>query len=304
MSALHHGLVYGLKVAAPFALPGPDYDGSPEVIIEEHACPASLIGAVEANHHLQITDEACLIQVSKMGRVLVRRDGRITLDCLTGLPLEWKLTLALGSGLGTYLHMIGRIPLHGMAWVANGKATMVLGRSGTGKSTVAAAMLQCGHKLLSDDVIPTSHIQGRAPVAYPAHRRFKLSPVLLRALEVDTRPLLKVLPGSDKMAWSIPADAFNPEPTPISRCIILLPERSGTTQVALKPLIKLEALRRLKRQVYRPKLVTALGHQNQLFILAHQLATQATVETCQLPDLNLFQSFHHYANALDEKFGS
>ncbi len=302
MSTRHHGLIYGLKVAAPFALPGPAYAGPPDVVIEEHACPDHLEDALEVSAHLQINAQSCLTRVPAMGSVLIERNGRIVIDCPQNMPHAWKLTLALGSGLGTYLHMIGRIPLHGMAWVENGNATLVLGRSGTGKSTLATAMLHCGHKLLSDDVIPFGYDPGNSPIAYPAHQRFKLSPTLLGALGVDIQPLTQVLPESEKLAWCIPNRAFHAEPVPISRCIILLPTRSDTAQVALQPLTGLNALQRLKKQVYRPQLVSRLGHQNQLFALAHQLATKATIEVCQLPDLNKFGTFDQYARALDNGF--
>ncbi len=299
---MHHGLIYGLKVAAPFALPGPAYAGPPDVVIEEHACPDHLEDALEVNAHLQINAQACLTRVPAMGSVLIERSGRIVIDCPQDMPQAWKLTLALGSGLGTYLHMIGRIPLHGMAWVENGNATLVLGRSGTGKSTLAAAMLHCGHTLLSDDVIPVGFDQNSPPTAYPAHRRFKLSPTLLSALGVDIQTLSKVLPGSEKRAWSIPTSGFHSKPVPISRCIILLPARSATAQVAIQPVAGLNALQRLKRQVYRPQLIAALGQQSQLFALAHQLGTQATLEACQLPDMNSFGSFAQYARAIDDEF--
>lgn len=303
MNTLHQGLIYGLKVAAPFALPGPAYAGPPDVVIEEDVCPDYLEDALEVNAYLQINAQACLTRVPAMGSVLIERSGRIVIDCPQNMPQAWKLTLALGSGLGSYLHMIGRIPLHGMAWVTNGSATLVLGRSGTGKSTLAAAMLHCGHTLLSDDVIPVGYDQGNSPIAYPAHQRFKLSPNLLGTLGIDIQPLTQVLPESDKLAWCIPDSAFHAEPVSVSRCIILLPSRSNTAQVELQPLTGLNALHRLKRQVYRPQLITRLGHQNQLFALTHQLATKATIEVCQLPDLSSFDGFTQYAQALEDGFG-
>ena len=299
MSAIHRHTLYGLRVAAPFTLPGPAYDGVPEVIIEEGTCPDALDNPLQSNERLQIAAHACLIKVPSMGKVLIERRGRLVIDCPDNLPHAWKLTLALGSGLGVYLHMIGRLPLHGMAWRQNGSATLVLGRSGTGKSTLAAAMLHCGHTLLTDDVIPVGYDAGSHPIAYPAHQRFKLSPLLLGALGVDTRSLPSVLPGSDKLAWCIPDQTFHAEPERISRCIILLPTRSDTAQVTLRRLTGLNALQRMKKQVYRPQWITHLEHQHQLFALAHQLATKAAIEVCQLPDLNNFGKFDQYARTLE-----
>lgn len=302
MSAIHRHTLYGLRVAAPFTLPGPAYDGVPEVIIEEGSCPEALDNPLQSNERLQIAAHACLIKVPSMGNVLIERRGRIVIDCPDNLPHAWKLTLALGSGLGIYLHMIGRLPLHGMAWRQNGSATLVLGRSGTGKSTLAAAMLHCGHTLLSDDVVPISLNLDHTAIAHPAHRRFKLSPALLNALGVDIHPLQHVLPGSDKLAWSIPDDKFHSEPASVSRCIILLPERQASQQLVLQPVKSLAALQRLKRQVYRPQLVKKLGQENQLFGMVHQIATQANVYLCSLPDLRQFNSFAHYANTLNSGF--
>jgi serine kinase of HPr protein (carbohydrate metabolism regulator) len=49
----------------------------------------------------------------------------------------------------------------------NGKAVLVCGGSGAGKSTVAAALVQRGYPLVTDDVCAVSPSGTAAPVVHP-----------------------------------------------------------------------------------------------------------------------------------------
>lgn len=234
--------------------------------------------------------------------MLIEGTTAVTLDCPKDLPAAWKTTFALGSALGVLLHLRGNLPLHGTAWVANGEATLVLGQSGRGKSTLAAAMLLNGYRLLTDDIIPTQLRHGQPPIAHPAHPRFKLSKPLLGELGIPIEGLESVLPNSDKLAWKIPSAAFSSNAAPITRCFLLTPRRSTSKAVELSPVSGPDALLRLRRQVYRPGLIKPLNHQQELFQLSLQLASVPQVSLCSLPEISAFESFYGYADAIHRGF--
>ena len=85
---------------------------------------------------------------------LVLPDGR----CITYNPLPQASpaafeTYLLGHVLSYSLLKLGYEVLHVTAVVVDGEALGLLGRSGQGKSSLAAAFLQAGYRILSDDLL-------------------------------------------------------------------------------------------------------------------------------------------------------
>jgi hypothetical protein len=67
----------------------------------------------------------------------------------------------------------GLEPLHATAIVIDGRAVAFLGKSGVGKSTLAAAFVRSGFRVLTDDVLVV-HETGESAMAYPGPSRLKL----------------------------------------------------------------------------------------------------------------------------------
>lgn len=62
-------------------------------------------------------------------------------------------TYLLGPVLGFLLRLRGIVCLHASAVTIAGMAVVIVGSEGSGKSTTAAALVQAGHVLISDDVV-------------------------------------------------------------------------------------------------------------------------------------------------------
>jgi len=75
-------------------------------------------------------------------------------------------------------------PLHCTAVVVNGGAVGFLGDCGYGKSSLAAAFLQAGYPLLTDDLLVLKE-EGRHFLAYPSFPRIKLFPEMAEAFLGD-----------------------------------------------------------------------------------------------------------------------
>jgi HPr Serine kinase C-terminal domain len=78
-------------------------------------------------------------------------------------------TYLLGPVLGFILRLRGIVCLHASAVMMAGLAVVIAGSEGTGKSTTAAALVQAGHTLISDDVVALFEKDGKFWVrsAYP-----------------------------------------------------------------------------------------------------------------------------------------
>jgi hypothetical protein len=118
-----------------------------------------------------------------VGEVLISKDGR-SLACrpFQCADSESFHVYLLGQALSFALVKGGFEPLHATAVVFEGQAVAFLGDCGFGKSTLAAAFLQAGHRLLTDDLM-LLQTRTRGIVAYPGPPRIKLFPeVALRFL--------------------------------------------------------------------------------------------------------------------------
>jgi hypothetical protein len=80
----------------------------------------------------------------------------------------------LGSVLATVLHFRNLLTLHASGVEVNGGGVVFLGDKGAGKSTTAAAFVQAGHKLLTDDVLPIEVLDNAGRIL-PGFPQVKLS---------------------------------------------------------------------------------------------------------------------------------
>ena len=61
------------------------------------------------------------------------------------------------------------LPLHGSAVAIDGKAYAFIGESGAGKSTLAAAFMNKGYELMTDDIVAISFKHNEIPIVTPAY---------------------------------------------------------------------------------------------------------------------------------------
>ena len=97
----------------------------------------------------------------------------------------------VGPGLGVLLHRRGRLVLHGSAVDVGGRAVVLLGEKGAGKSTTAAALLARGHALLTDDLVALAARPGGGsdgpPAVAPGPTQMKLWPESAEAFRARRR---------------------------------------------------------------------------------------------------------------------
>lgn len=88
-----------------------------------------------------------------------------------GMPLD-----LCNRAVPIALHATGALCLHGSAVALDGTAVAFLADSGTGKSTLAAALVAAGSQLLSDDVVAVAGIDDDtdAPRVLPAVHQLRL----------------------------------------------------------------------------------------------------------------------------------
>lgn len=122
---------------------------------------------------------------------------RVRIDLRDDLPLATLVPALMGPVMGVVLRLRGTVCLHASAVVVDGCAVALVGDSGAGKSTTAAAFAQRGYPVLTDDVLALAWRDGRVWVQ-PAYPRIRLWPRSAEGLFGSADALPRMLEGWDK----------------------------------------------------------------------------------------------------------
>ncbi|WP_351009455.1 hypothetical protein [Shewanella sp. S1-58-MNA-CIBAN-0166] len=298
MSPLNIHRIYGMNVETSFALPAPFANAGADISIMQGVVPNVLSAQFTTQTRLQFDGEKALFKQALFGCFLLEKKGLITVDFPTTLTEPHAITATLGSGLGMMLHLRGNIPLHGIAIETHKGAIIILAESGCGKSTLATSLLLANINIFGDDIVALHQDSHGILNVHPSHRRFKLSPEQLEAMGIDTTQLSNTAPGINKFGWDIPLELMAKQALPIVKCIHLQPERLKCIQPKITPINQLESFTRLRKNVYRPRLIGAFKHEQQFFLLNQILQHQCKSYTMQLPEISQFTSYKEYGEVI------
>lgn len=163
-----------------------------------------------------------------------------------GSSLEDTGSYLLGPILGVVLRLRGIPCLHASAVAVDGRAIALVGASGAGKSSTAAAFARLGLPVLSDDVVALRTVGDRFWVQ-PAYPRVRLWPESVAGLYGSAEALPRIAPGWDKRGLDL-GGRFQREPLPLAAVYWLGPRDPGATVV--EPLRPAEALLHLLTESY------------------------------------------------------
>ena len=194
-------------------------------------------------------------------------DGRFLLDgerIFSPRPAARRVHLFevqfLGALMAYWLERRGVLALHASGIEIGGRAVAFVAGHGGGKTTLAAALVAAGHRLMTDDLlaVESSADRQQARAGYPMLR---MDGGLLRRFGVDRRALRRVHPEVAK--WFVPlprvGGEFQPDSLPIAAIFVL--ERGLGGPAGVSPLRPAEAVRELVRCSFSPYVVEAVGLQ-------------------------------------------
>jgi hypothetical protein len=185
-------------------------------------------------------------------RVHIEASGRrVWAVAPPGVDVEDTATYLLGPTLGFVLRLRGVTCLHASAVAIGGAAVVLVGASGFGKSSLAAAFAQRGYAILSDDVVALADDGERFSVraAYP---RIRLWPHSVDSLFGHSEALPRITPGWDKRFLSLDGARYRFQAADLPlRGIYLLGDRDTNPGApAIRPMEGHEALLHLVGNTY------------------------------------------------------
>lgn len=192
------------------------------------------------------------LEVPPLARYRVLEGRRILVDPRPNANPSGLRLFALGSCLGALLHQRGMLVLHGCAIGLDSGCMIVAGHTGAGKSTVAAAFMQRGHRVLADDVVAVD----AAGKALPGVPRIKLWKDSADQLGIDTARLNRIRPSMAK--YDVPlGERYFPAPLGIRWIYILTTHPAADCRI--EPLSGRAAFQPVFNEIYRLRYVKPFG---------------------------------------------
>lgn len=183
----------------------------------------------------------------------------------------WTEAVPVLSGIAcaVLLSSAGTPLLHGAAVAFGGGTIGILGESGQGKSTLAAALLGAGGRLLSEDLLAVTR-RGSDFDVEPGYARISLLSDSCAALGLG-----EVLPARKGTAKSWIDAESSAEPVPIRRLYILAPPDPAASAGAIRRLSRSAAAPALVRQLYGGDWIRPISRSDLAFCAS--LASQVPV---------------------------
>jgi hypothetical protein len=214
---------------------------------------------------------------------IVSPDGRQVLGRpLASSSVEAFQAYLLSQVLSFSLLKRGIEPVHATVVVVEGNAVGFLGDSGAGKSSLAAAFLEAGHRLLTDDLL-VLRSEKESVLAYPGPTRMKLFPeaALLLLGETAGTPMND---RTSKLILPLQPDRFQRSRVPLGALYVLLrsPTPADRADIKIHTLSKRRAFVELTKNTFNP-LVTDRDRLRGQFATAAEVSNRVHIAGLSFP---------------------
>ena len=232
-----------------------------------------------------LADGQTYVRWSERFEFLISADGRaIAARALGHAPREAFHTYLLGQALSFALIKQGFDPLHATTIAIDGAAVAFLGESGFGKSSLGAALVQAGHRLLTDDLLVLS--EGRCGfIAHPGPPRIKLFPEIARNVLGPNARGTPIAAMAPKLVIPLDGRQTLRSAVPLKTIYVLTPpagDTSGSTSITIRRMSKRQACLALLRNTFNTA-VTDSGRLRRQFAFAGSVAAAVPVKRIAYP---------------------
>jgi len=290
---MFHYYAYGLNFQSEISFPElPAARGEPEVIIRCTALPEPWDDPAQGERFFRKTPEGVLLTWSQYARFLVSQGSEILCELAPGSSDESVIRhLLMGPVFSILNHQRGAAIFHASAVALAAGGVAFMARAGYGKSTQAAAMVQRGAPLITDDLLLLK-VEQKNVTVMPGVPYLKLWPPSMAMLGQDPadHPLVKT--NLEKRTLNMGA-SFASDPVPLRAVFIL----DHGPVLEIQPLEKKDALRRIMPHWYgalfKGELLPVLGLERQfldctaivdripLYLLKRPISMELIPEICQ-----------------------
>lgn len=262
MASIVQGLAYkafGLHIVSEFPLPELPLTDQPGMIGSVSVIQGDLSerwqNIPKITPSLGVRGNEVMFEAKDTAIFSIQAGNTITVSPAPGADTDCVRLFILGSCMGVLLMQKEILPLHGSALVIDNKAYALVGRSGAGKSTLASYLMDQGHLMISDDVIPVM-VQNGLPLAVPGYPQQKLWQQSLDYLGMNSSDYNPLFERETKFAVPV-HDRFQAEPLPLAGVFELSVAEEGPA--SLQPINGMERFHTLFNHTYQKAMIDRIG---------------------------------------------
>lgn len=254
-------LLYGLSWSLPFLTPCLPLTEKPAEItvvlgeFNEDSVSWSHVGVC-----YKASPGAYFLVVPGVARFLLTNGNTVIIDAQKHVLMEEILHFLFNPVAGALLMQRGILPLQASAVEKDGKAAILLGGSASGKSLVAAGLMQRGFKVITDNVCAVH--SGENPMLKAGYPHLLLWKRALQELGYDPTGLCKFRQNIEKYQLPIVNDCYTLE-APVERLYLLTYSNENTypeTWITGQKRFML-----LLENIYHNPLIEAFGMQKEMY---------------------------------------
>ena len=250
---MHSCHIYGLNVRSDVPLagaPSPGRDVDVRVTVERRPVETLTCRPLNDPSDIELAWEGA-------GRMRVTRGEDVRFE--VGPAAEEPLIrhLVTGVGLGLALHQRGVFTLHASAVAIEGRAWVLMGPKGIGKSTLAATLIARGHDPVTDDVAAIDLLPETGPSVRRGPRSLNLWPDAAEATGFASEELTPIWSSSPKRVARLPY-RDSTRRVPLAGCVILAASAEGE-RVSIEPVSGAAAISALIGHSHAPRWTRTAG---------------------------------------------
>ena len=209
-----------------------------------------------------------LLKLPRIARYLVSDGSRIVVEQEEAADDRSLAVFSTVSPIAAILHQRSHICLHASGVSTPRGTFLFVAPSGTGKSTLAAALASRGYEVVTDDIAAIGNDGQNWSVA-SGPSRMKLWPDSLESLRIDGSSLPLVRNGLEKRILKL--NGTRSESYPVAAICLLSEHNQEDTQVQRMSLP--HAIEALMFNTYRRRMQAAVDHERKNFLRLAQLAS-------------------------------
>jgi len=242
--------------------------------------PRAWPGAVELDPDCFASSGKYLLRIPGLAAYQVTNGTEIVINPAPGAEMLDVRSYLLGTVFMVLCQQRGLLPLHGSAVSGRAGITAFLGRSGQGKSSLAAHLAQRGFTVVADDVCLIDPAPPGEVMVTPVAPWLKLWRSSLNHLGRNEHGLERVFSEEEKYRVPLPAQA---QVQPIRAVIFLAPADSSTLVTAVEEISRLEAVPLLMNLTHQAHLLEATGQRAESFLRCGRVLSQARAYRLRRP---------------------
>jgi len=188
------------------------------------------------------------MRITGVGTFVISDGNQIDVEPAREVASSTLESFLLGPAFGELLHQRAYWPVHASAILTEMGAVICAGRSGSGKSAIAAMLAKRGYKILADEICAIS--LDDAPLVFPARPCLILKPDVIKELGKATTDFRSAGKNTDRYVLPL-GEQFHGQGAPLHGFYIL--ETGDNTESTLTRVHGGQKLAALTRSTYRAR---------------------------------------------------